>query len=282
MTLNASGPISLAGSTSGQSIALELALSATGTISLNQANVRSLAGVSSGAITMPTNFWGKSGPPTTIGQAYGGGYYVGGYSTSGNNVQTHYLICAPYSTGETNQAFYGIGRATSAMLATSSTSTAIYDGYTTTYAIPNDSRYPGVQFVRGLTIGGYTDWYVPSPAELSTAYYNLKPTTSANGFPAPLFGISNGPNGNPWQIPQLTTNYVNGSTTNPGKTSVTIFQDYNSESFYQNQTFWSPCSNSFGLSTVNLYYTSFFNGICGNLADGTVNRGIRAFRKVPI
>lgn len=60
MPLNSSGPISLAGSTTGQSIALELGQSATGQISLNDSNVRSLAGVASGAITMPTNFWGKS------------------------------------------------------------------------------------------------------------------------------------------------------------------------------------------------------------------------------
>ena len=60
MTLNSSGPISLAGATAGQSIAVELGLSSTGTISLNQANVRTLAGVPSGAIVMPTNFYGKS------------------------------------------------------------------------------------------------------------------------------------------------------------------------------------------------------------------------------
>lgn len=60
MPLNSSGPISLAGATAGQSIAVELGQSATGQISLNDANVRALAGVPSGAITMPTNFWGKS------------------------------------------------------------------------------------------------------------------------------------------------------------------------------------------------------------------------------
>lgn len=60
MTLNASGPISLAGSTSGQSIAVELGQSATGQISLNDSAVRTLAGVASGAIIMPTNFYGKS------------------------------------------------------------------------------------------------------------------------------------------------------------------------------------------------------------------------------
>lgn len=60
MALNGSGPISLAGATAGQSIALELGLSATGSISLNTASVRTLAGVPSGAIIMPTNFYGKS------------------------------------------------------------------------------------------------------------------------------------------------------------------------------------------------------------------------------
>ena len=60
MPLNSSGPISLAGATTGQSIAVELGLSATGTISLNQASVRTLAGVPSGVIVMPTNFYGKA------------------------------------------------------------------------------------------------------------------------------------------------------------------------------------------------------------------------------
>lgn len=60
MALNNSGPISLGGSTTGQSINLELGFSATATISLNDAAVRGLAGVASGPITMPTDFYGKS------------------------------------------------------------------------------------------------------------------------------------------------------------------------------------------------------------------------------
>ena len=60
MTLNTTGPISLGGSTTGQSINLELSQSATAQVSMDDANVRSLAGVASGAITMPTDFYGKS------------------------------------------------------------------------------------------------------------------------------------------------------------------------------------------------------------------------------
>jgi hypothetical protein len=60
MALNSSGPISLAGTTTGQSIEVELGGNGVTMISLNDTAVRTLAGVASGAITMPTNFWGKS------------------------------------------------------------------------------------------------------------------------------------------------------------------------------------------------------------------------------
>lgn len=52
MALNSSGQISLGGSTLGESVALELGLSATNTISLNDNAVRNLASISTGAISM--------------------------------------------------------------------------------------------------------------------------------------------------------------------------------------------------------------------------------------
>lgn len=60
MALNSSGPISLAGTTTGESIEKELGGNGTTQISLNDTNVRNLAGVASGQIIMPTNFYGKS------------------------------------------------------------------------------------------------------------------------------------------------------------------------------------------------------------------------------
>jgi hypothetical protein len=60
MALNTSGPISIAGTTAGQSIQVELLGNGTTQMSLNDASVRTLAGVASGTITMPTNFYGKS------------------------------------------------------------------------------------------------------------------------------------------------------------------------------------------------------------------------------
>lgn len=59
MTLNASGPISLGGSTAGQSINLELGKSATALASINATDFRTLAGVPSGQISL-ASFYGKS------------------------------------------------------------------------------------------------------------------------------------------------------------------------------------------------------------------------------
>jgi len=59
MALNSSGPISLGGATTGQSINLELGNSATALASINSTPFRTLAGVASGAIAL-SNFYGKS------------------------------------------------------------------------------------------------------------------------------------------------------------------------------------------------------------------------------
>jgi hypothetical protein len=69
MPLNLSGPISLGGPTNGQSINLELGQGASAQVSLNDANVRTLAVVGSGAITMPTNFYGKGGATVNFNDA---------------------------------------------------------------------------------------------------------------------------------------------------------------------------------------------------------------------
>jgi alpha-tubulin suppressor-like RCC1 family protein len=74
MTLNSSGQISIGGSTVGQSINLELGRSATAQSSLNDADLRTLAGIASGQISL-SSFYGK---------AFDSGYlYVWGDGTNG-------------------------------------------------------------------------------------------------------------------------------------------------------------------------------------------------------
>jgi hypothetical protein len=105
MALNNSGPLSFGGATAGQSINLELGVSATAEASINSSAFRTLAGVSSGQISV-NNFYGKSNAPTVIGQVFGGGYYAGQISTTANGVATHYLIVAPKASGQANRVWY--------------------------------------------------------------------------------------------------------------------------------------------------------------------------------
>ena len=107
MPLNATGPISLGGSTAGQSINLELGQSATAQVSLNDTNVRTLAGVPSGAIVMPTNFYGKGGAVVNfVDQSiYSGtsspataGYRVNSDGFDYENVQSVYSVLTQWVT----------------------------------------------------------------------------------------------------------------------------------------------------------------------------------------
>jgi hypothetical protein len=85
MTLNASGPLSLGGATTGQSINLELGQSATALASINATNFRTLAGVPSGQISI-SNFYGKSnavGWVLTIGLSGSDGTADSSYNTYG-------------------------------------------------------------------------------------------------------------------------------------------------------------------------------------------------------
>lgn len=85
MALNSSGPISLAGPISGQSIALTILQSPTGQISLNDTDVRTLSGVTTpnSQITMPGNFWGKAWHASTVDFFMMGGGGADGPSFSG-------------------------------------------------------------------------------------------------------------------------------------------------------------------------------------------------------
>ena len=90
MTLASSGTISIGGSTANRSINLELGRSATATSSLGETSLRTLAGVSSGAISL-SNFHGKSNyldqQTVTVGNYYDsffGSTHWGDYGNAGS------------------------------------------------------------------------------------------------------------------------------------------------------------------------------------------------------
>jgi hypothetical protein len=96
MALNPSGQISIGGPTVGQSINLELGLSATANSSLNQANFRTLAGIPSGAISL-SNFWGKSNFTSTQRAIFGFGASPG--STSITNLVSNTGVVSANTPG---------------------------------------------------------------------------------------------------------------------------------------------------------------------------------------
>jgi hypothetical protein len=101
MALNSSGPLSFGGSTVGQSINLELGVSATAQASINSTAFRDLAGVPSGAISI-NNFYGKSSVTYWMRTLGATGYNTDGFSIttdSSNNVYQLGFVNSPGGSG---------------------------------------------------------------------------------------------------------------------------------------------------------------------------------------
>ena len=148
-------------------------------------------------------------PP--IGASYGGGYFAGQVNDSGI---VYNLIISPKATGEN----------TSVQWKTTDTDTpgtnSVINGPANSAAM-NNASHPAAQFCENLTIGGYSDWYLPSKNELATLFYFLKPSTAANN-------TASGANANAVSPQPISTNYSSGS---PSITSAGSFQYPNSECF---------------------------------------------------
>lgn len=161
--------------------------------------------------------------PTVIGQAYGGGYYAGKINDGGTQ---YYLIVAPKASGENSSKQWKTTNDTTAG------TTSLIAGPTNS-ANMNNASHPAAQFCEALTIGGYSDWYMPAKNELEVCYYFLKPTTTANN-------TSSGSNANAVSPEPISTNYTAGS---PAQTSATIFRSGNSEAFAAG-LYWSSTENA--------------------------------------
>jgi hypothetical protein len=126
--------------------------------------------------------------------------------------------------------------------------------------------HPAADFCTGLSIGGYSDWYLPARYELDIAYENLKPTTTSNSA---SWGI------NPYSVPERTVNRTAGA---PAQTSIAAFQSGGAEAFVA-VFHWSSTEFSstvawgliFGDGTQNSFFNKTFN-----------SERVRAFRKLAL
>ena len=197
--------------------------------------------------------------PTVIGQAYGGGFYAGKISVAGNGIASHYLIVAPKSSGEAS------GKQWKTTNDTTAGTTSVIAGPTNS-ANMNNASHPAGQFCEGLTIGGYSDWYMPAKNELEVLYYFLKPTTTANI-------TSYGSNANAVSPEPISTNYSSGS---PAQTSATAFQSGGAEAFAAD-VYWSSTEDS----ATNAWYQGFLNGYQGSYGK-IYSLYVRAVRRIPV
>jgi hypothetical protein len=196
-----------------------------------------------------------------IGQALEGGFFAGYISHTANSVATHALIVAPAATGGSGT---GYTITTDLQWKTSQTTTvgttSSFDGAANS-ANMNDASHPAAQFCEGLSIGGFSDWYLPARYELDIAYENLKPTTNDNNT---FSGI------NPYSVPERTVNRTAGS---PAQTSVAAFQTGGAEAFVASFHWSSTESNATQAVILRLEF-----GNQGNFSKTTTIR-VRAFRK---
>ncbi len=218
--------------------------------------VRATNSVGQGAASASSNSITTQLP--AIGAAYGGGFFAGQISTSGNGVATHNLVIGPKSTAQT------IAQWKTANTTTSGTDSVI-NGPTNS-ANMNNADHPAAQFCEGLTIGGFSDWYMPAKNEFEVLYYNLKPTTSDN-----LTNPASGANTN--ALPSRGSNYTSGD---PAQTSVAIFQDSGSEAFDTAQ-YW----NSTQATDENAWRQSTINGNQNNQGK-TGSFRTRAVRRISL
>jgi hypothetical protein len=210
-----------------------------------------------------------------IGDALEGGFYAGLISHTANGVPTHALIVAPRATGASGT---GYTISTNLRLKTTRTGTlntdSFFDGAANTAAMVTAgiALHPAAQFCVGLSIGGYTDWYLPAPAELAIAYANFKPNTTSNVTSS---GI------NAYAVPPRASNWTAG---NPAQTALTPFRTSGSEVFEVGEVHWSSRQSSVGSQTQT---TLFFSN--GSISDGWNTVSVkdtfyltRAFRRIAL
>jgi hypothetical protein len=211
-----------------------------------------------GPIALSNTITTPSSGPTVIGQAYQGGFYAGQISTTGDGVATHYLLVGPAASAEATRSWQNTATDTPG-------TTSVIDGPGNTAAMT--AANGAGAFCKSLTIGGYTDWYMPANNELQVCYVNLKPSTQANRAG---YGI------NPNAVPPITSTYTSG---NPAQTSAADFIiSTGAQAFSTGTRYWTSTQASTNTRGSYLFFT---NGYLDSSAKTNTSL-VRAIRRVAV
>jgi hypothetical protein len=212
----------------------------------------------------------KSLDGVPVGTPYGGGYIAGFISHTADGNPTHALIVAPRATGATGSSYTLTTNLQWKTTTTTTSDTASsFDGAANTAAMVTAgiADHPAAQFCVNLSIGGFTDWYLPAQYELDIAYFNLKPSTDANST---SWGT------NIYAVPQRN---INWTTTYPAQTALTAFNT-TAEAFVADNH-WSSSENSATNSwLINFKFGSQGNGNIFILKTSSLR--VRAFRRIAL
>ena len=155
--------------------------------------------------------------PAVIGEPFGGGYFAGYISHTADGNPTHALIVAPRATGATGTGYtLTTNLAWKTATTTTAGTTSDFDGVANTAAMVTAgiANHPAANFCVGLSIGGFSDWYLPARYENEIAYFNLKPSTAVNIIQAGISGV------NPYAVPKRDSIWT---LSYPAQTTVASF-----------------------------------------------------------
>jgi len=211
----------------------------------------------------PTTPTAATAAPTTIGEAFQGGYYAGMIAVNGSGLPTHYLVVSDVTVGESLKKW--------GPLATTTTITSVINGPTNSAALAAlGATYAAATFCEALNTGGYTDWYMPAKNELEVCYYFLKPSADLNDTTA-----SNGSNANAVAPEPISQTYTSGA---PPITANAAWQNPGgAQHFRHTAGYWASTEFSAG----GAIYTYFQGGSQGSNNKDT-DYYVRAVRRVAI
>jgi hypothetical protein len=199
-----------------------------------------------------------------VGAPYGGGFIGGKINVSGTQ---YYLIVAPVASGQSSKTWGVYGTTTGI--------TSVINGPANSASLAAlGASYEAATFCEGLTIGGYSDWYMPALNELEVLAYFLKPSTINND-------TTSGANANAVSPEPINTNYT---TTNPSQTTAIAFQTGGAEAFNSSASTYSCSTESNADANLSIEFGDP-NGWGYGHKVGTYKFTaiyVRAVRRVPV